>query len=82
MNKNTNAIDKIINELARKDFLAMNPLNKDGLRKYSTHRPYSLSMETLEAVEIRKQYVRDLITEEEYKAYCLKYNLTHNEREN
>lgn len=73
--KNTNAIDKIIAELSRKDYLQYNPRKADGRAKYKTHRPYSLSDETLEALEIKKQYLHDEITEEEYKAYCLRYNL-------
>lgn len=73
--KNINAIEKIIAELARKDFLVMNPIDKDGRRRYAHHRPYSLSSETNEAREIKRQYLADEITEEEYKAYCLRYNL-------
>lgn len=72
--KNTNAIDKIIKELARKDFLAMNPLGKDG-RRLRKHRPYTLSSDTNEAREIKSQYLSDEITEEEYKRWCLEYNL-------
>lgn len=75
--KNINAIEKIIKELSMKDFLVMNPIDKDGRRKYAYHRPYSLSDETKEALEIKEQYLADEITEEEYKGYCLKYNLTH-----
>lgn len=75
--KNINAIEKIIKELSMKDYLAMNPVDKDGRRKYAHHRPYSLSSETLEALEIKKRYLHDEISEEEYKAFCLRYNLTH-----
>ena len=75
--KNTNAIDKIIAELAYKDYRAYNPVNADGRPKYKSHRPYSLSSETNEAREIKADYLSDRITESEYKAYCLKYNLTH-----
>lgn len=75
MSKNINAIEKIIAELSMKDFLVTNPIDKDGIRRYSHHRPYSLSDETLEALEIKKQYLADEITEEEYKTYCLRYNL-------
>lgn len=75
--KNTNAIDKIIAELAYKDYIAYNPVNADGRPKYKSHRPYSLSSETNEAREIKSDYLADRITESEYKAYCLKYNLTH-----
>lgn len=72
--KNTNAIDKIISDLSMKDFLVVNPLI-NGRRKYKKHRPYALSDETLEALEIKKQYLNDEITEEEYKTYCLRYNI-------
>ena len=75
--KNISAIEKIIKELAMKDYLAVNPVGKDGRRIKKTYRPYSLSMETNEAREIRDKYLNDEITEEEYKRWCLKYNLTH-----
>ena len=74
--KNTNAIDKIIAELAMKDYMRVNPANrplrKDGTKKYT---PYILSPETNEAREIKINYMNGSINEEEYKAYCLKYNL-------
>lgn len=75
--KNTTAIDKIIAALAHKDYRAYNPLNADGKPKYKRHRPYSLSSETNDAREVKSNYLSDRITEEEYKAYCLRYNLTH-----
>lgn len=73
--KNTNAIDKIISELAMKDYLQANPKKADGRPKYKNHRPYSLSDETNEAREIKRQYLADEISEAEYKTYCLHYNL-------
>ena len=73
--KNTNAIDKIIAELAMKDYLQANPKKTDGRSKYKKYHPYSLSDETNEAREIKRQYLADEITEEEYKSWCLKYNL-------
>ena len=73
--KNTNAIDKIIAELAMKDYLQANPKKADGKQKYKKHHAYSLSEETMEAREIKRQYLTDEITEEEYKSWCLKYNL-------
>ena len=75
--KNTNAIDKIISELAMKDYLAYNPRKANGKPKYKTYHPYTLSPETNEAREIKLKYLADEITEEEYKGYCLRYNLTH-----
>ena len=72
--KNTSAIDKIISELSMKDYLVMNPVI-NGKKKYKSHRPYTLSDETLEFLEIKKQYLSDKISEEEYKTYCLRYNL-------
>jgi len=71
--KNINAIDKIIAELAMKDYLKANT-DKNG-KKYKKHHPYSLSSETLEAQEIKNEYLNDIITEEEYKGYCLRYKL-------
>ena len=76
--KNTNAIDKIIAKEAMKDYLAMNPRLSNGRPKYKKHRPYSLSNDTNEARQIKIDYLNDTITEEEYKAYCLKYNLRSN----
>lgn len=76
-NKNTNAIDKIIATLAMKDYRAYNPLKANGKPKYKTHHPYTLSPETYEAMGIKLSYLRDEISEEEYKAWCLKWNLSH-----
>jgi len=75
--KNTNAIDKIIAECAMKDYLAFNPRKKDGKPKYKKHRPYTLSSETNAARAVRADYVANRISENEYKAFCLRYNLTH-----
>jgi hypothetical protein len=75
--KNTNAIDKIIANLAKRDYLRANPRKPDGRPKYKTHHPYTLSPETNEARQIKADYMSDKITEEQYKAYCLKWNLTH-----
>lgn len=72
---NTNAIDKIIKELAYKDYLQYNPRKKDGRLKYKKYRPYTLSDETNAARQIKIDYIAGEITENEYKAYCLKYNL-------
>ena len=71
---NTAAIDKIIGELAFKDFRAANPLKKDGRPKYKKHHPYTLSAATLEAVDVKHDYLAGKITEEQYKAYCLRHN--------
>ena len=75
--KNVNAINKIISELAMKDYLSYNPRLANGKSKYKKYRPYTLSTETNEAREILHQYLHDKITEEEYKSWCLRYNLTH-----
>ena len=76
--KNTDAIDKIIAKEAMKDYLAMNPRLSNGKPKYKTYHPYSLSYNTNEARQIKIDYLNDIISEEEYKAYCLKYNLRSN----
>lgn len=75
--KNTKAIEKIIAELAYKDYLRTNPRKPDGRPKYKKHRPYTLSPETNEARQILIDYTADRITETEYKSFCLRYNLTH-----
>lgn len=75
--KNTNAIDKIISALAYKDYRAFNPVNSEGKLKYKKHRPYTLSPETNEARQIKIDYLSDVISEADYKAFCLRYNLTH-----
>lgn len=71
---NTAAIDKIISALAMKDYLRANP-RINGRPKYKKHHPYTLSPETNEARQIKIDYISGEITEEAYKAYCLKYNL-------
>ena len=76
---NCNAIDKIIAELAMRDYLAYNPRKADGRPKYKKHHPYTLSPETNEAREIKHDYLTGKISEEEYKAWCLRWNLTHKE---
>lgn len=84
--KNVNAIDKIIAELSGRDFRSAWDKYPLSYRKYraglSKRKPkgyypfaYSLSADTEEARQIKKDYLHDIITEPEYKAYCLKYNL-------
>ena len=46
-----------------------------GKKTLSDYGGYTLSQETMEAREIKRQYLADEITEEEYKSWCLKYNL-------
>ena len=72
MDKNINAIEKIISELSMKDLLVTNPIDKDGTRRYSQHRPYSLSDDTLEALEIKKCYC--YIEMANFKSPCLSEN--------
>ena len=69
--RNTKAIENIIAELAMKDYLRVNK----GKKKLARSKPYSLSAETLEAREVLHDYIGGKITEEEYKAWCLNYNL-------
>ena len=69
MDKNVNAIDKIIAELSMQCYLSARK------RKVERVKYYTLSAECLEAIEIKHDYLSGKITEEEYKAYCLKYNL-------
>lgn len=66
---NTNAIDKIIGEMSMQCY-------KSAQRKSNKRiKSYSLSEECLEAIQIKRDYVAGKISEEEYKAYCLEYNL-------
>ena len=81
--KNTNAIDKIIAELSRRDYearckrLTKSQVNniRQGKKTISDYGGYSLSQETMEAIETKNNYQNENITEAEYKSYCLKYNL-------
>lgn len=81
--KNKNAIDKIISELSLQDYkvrckrLTKNSVKniRTGKKTLSDYGGYTLSKETIEAIEIKKQYLADEITEEEYKSWCMKYNL-------
>ena len=85
MEKNVKAIDKIIAELARRDWqaavrkLTTNQKRKlaTGAKRLSDYGGYTLSTETMEAREIKLNYLNDEIGEEEYKAWCLKWNLAH-----
>ena len=83
---NTNAIDKIIKELSYRDYTAawgkypisFIPYYKGIVtRKPRNYYPftYVLGIETEEALSIKKDYITGIIGENEYKAYCLKYNL-------
>lgn len=42
--KNTSAIDKIISELAMKDYLQANPKKVDGRPKYKKYHPFSYAI--------------------------------------
>ena len=67
--KNLNAINKIIKELSYRDFVAA---TRNFTRKIES---YSLSTETLEAMKVKYDYINERIAEEEYKGFCLNYNL-------
>ena len=82
-NKNVNAIDKIIAELSKRDYVARcKKLTrsqieniKQGKKTLSDYGGYSLSQETMEAIDLKHDYINGNITEAEYKSYCLKYNM-------
>ena len=67
--KNLGAINKIIKELSFRDFMAA---TRNFTRKIKS---YSLGADTLEAMKVKYDYINERITEEEYKGFCLKYNL-------
>lgn len=69
MEKNTNAIDKIIGEMSMQCYLSARRKTRGHLKSYS------LSAECLEAIQTKRDYIAGKISEEEYKAYCLQYNL-------
>ena len=66
---NTNAIDKIISEMSMQCYISAQKKSKKRIKSYS------LSAECLEAIQMKRDYVAGGISEEEYKAYCLQYNL-------
>lgn len=72
--KNYAAIEKIIYRKSYRDYTAA----LDKHRKRYKKKPfpgYTLAPDTLEALDIKHDYLDGKITEEEYKAYCLKENL-------
>ena len=81
--KNTNAIDKIITELSKRDCetrckkLTKSQIDniRQGKKILSDYGGYSLSQETMEAINLKRDYINESITETEYKNYCLQYNL-------
>lgn len=79
MEKNTNAINKIIAELSLSDYKSQWNRLTDK-QKYNVHIgkknfSYCLSTRTLEAIEIKNNYLNETITEADYKTWCLRYNL-------
>ncbi len=76
-------IDKIIKELSLRDYNAkmrkLTPAQRRniaiGNKKLSDYCGYTLSALTLETIETKHDYQDGKISEEEYKAWCLKYNL-------
>ena len=82
MDKNINAIEKIITELCLRDYKAcVKKLTKAqkinirfGKKTLSDYGGYTLSEETKEAMRVRNDYIADKITEEEYKRWCIEYN--------
>ena len=81
MNKNVSAIDKIISNLSLRDYKAkwdtLTEKQKESYRigkKYGQFQ-YTLGRDTMTAIETKRDYLADKITEEEYKAFCLEYNI-------
>jgi len=75
-NKNVTAIDKIISRLSFRDMMAAKSKQK-GKSKHPSG--CSLGIDTLEALDIKHEYLKDQITEADYKAWCLRWNLSHTE---
>lgn len=85
--KNTNAIDKIIKELSTRDYRAAWEKYPRSYKRYYngmiSRKPrgyiqfaYTLGADTEDALTVKKDYVAGKVTESEYKAYCLRYNLS------
>ena len=76
---NTGAIDKIIARLSGRDYRAA--YNRLTARQKYNHMngkyqfQYTLGADTLEAIDIKREYLRGIINEEQYKAFCLRKNL-------
>jgi len=77
--KNTNAIDKIIAKLSSRDYSAqwskLTEAQKIRVKFGKMHFSYSLGPETLDAIEIKRAYISGEISEEEYKAFCIRCNM-------
>lgn len=71
MTKNVKAIDKIIAELSMQCYLAARRKTVGRVKNYT------LSQECLDAIDLKHDYQNGAITEEEYKAWCLRWNLIH-----
>lgn len=77
---NIDNLYKISSNLAMKDYLMMNPRDKNGKSKYKKHHPYSLSDETEEAknlygIAIKPEQEITIEEEEQIKGYLLKIRL-------
>lgn len=80
--KNTKAIEKIIAELSKRDYearcrkLTKSQIDniKQGKKTLSDYGGYTLNQETMEAIELKRDYLNGSITEAEYKSWCLAYN--------
>lgn len=77
--KNTKSIDKIISKLSSRDYLAqwsrLTEAQKNRVKFGKMQFSYSLGLETMEAIETKRAYTSGAISEEEYKAFCLKCNI-------
>lgn len=72
--KNYAAIEKIIARKSYRDYkAALDKHNKYYKRK--RFPGYTLAADTLEAIAVKHSYLDGIISEEEYKSYCLKENL-------
>lgn len=72
--RNYAAIEKIIAQKSYRDYKAALEKHRKRYKK-KPFEGYTLAPDTLEAIEIKHDYLAGNITEEEYKAYCLKENL-------
>lgn len=79
MEKNVNAINKIIEELSHRDYLSswnrLTEAQKNSVKFGKRRFCYVLGADTLEAIKTKQNYLFGSITEAEYKSFCLRYNL-------
>lgn len=58
-----------------RDYQQANPMKTNGKPKYKRYHPYNLSNNTNKTREIKDNYLKNKISEEEYTTFCLQWSL-------